>query len=74
MNQYINDRFVRSMTIHDTILLIGQAAKFAEVQGDPVEQKRTLTNTSHSSRPVDWQSRSETPAASQSVLGAEGFE
>ncbi len=59
------------MTIHDTILLIGQAAKFAEVQGDPVEQK---ANTSHSARSVDWQSRSETPAASQSVLGAEGFE
>ena len=75
IKQYINDRFDRSMTIHDAILLIGQAANFAEVQGDPVEQKKkTLSNTSPSARSADWQSRSETPASSQSVLGAEAFE
>ena len=74
IKQYINDRFDRSMTIHDAILLIGQAANFAEVQGDPVEQKKTLSNTSPSARSADSQSRSETPASSQSVLGAEAFE
>ena len=73
--QYINDRFDRSMTIHDAILLIGQAANFAEVQGDPVEQKKNLEQyipfcaVLRIRRVVR-----KTPASSQSVLGAEAFE
>jgi len=36
-----------------------KAANFAEVQGDPVEQKKTLSNTSPSARSADSQSRRE---------------